>query len=268
MFKNIFAAVLFFWIPLVAQADLERGYQALRAGDYAAAYSEFRAAADQGDAAALFELGLLYADGRGVDRNVSRAAELYDQARLKGNGPAANNLGVLYADGRGVERNVPRAVLLFAMAHHLGVDVAQNNIRNNLGRLDRFDVSATAANVREQPSTESPAFMTLNRGASVYGLWQRDGWWYVFIPDRNTVGFMHPSVLSSGAAARPEAAAQGNSSRFPAAPAVRPGVLTCNTRCFNGDCYRTYGDGRQVRFQAAQRFNPFTRQMEWDSGTC
>lgn len=43
---------------------------------------------------------------------------------------------------------------------------------------------------------------------------------------------------------------------------------TCNTRCSNGDCYRTYSDGKKVHFQAKQKFNPFNNQFEWDSGQC
>lgn len=55
---------------------------------------------------------------------------------------------------------------------------------------------------------------------------------------------------------------------WPARPAKRPGVVSCNTRCFNGDCYRTYDDGRQVRFQAQQIWNPLSGSFEWDSGGC
>lgn len=55
---------------------------------------------------------------------------------------------------------------------------------------------------------------------------------------------------------------------WPQRPEKIPGTTTCNTRCSNGDCYRVYGDGRKVRFQAPQKFNPFTGQFEWDSGTC
>lgn len=56
--------------------------------------------------------------------------------------------------------------------------------------------------------------------------------------------------------------------KYPSRPAVKPGYTTCNTRCNNGDCYRTYSDGRKVRFQAQQKFNPFTSQWEFDSGSC
>lgn len=56
--------------------------------------------------------------------------------------------------------------------------------------------------------------------------------------------------------------------KYPARPAAQPGRTSCNTRCFNGDCYRTYDDGRKVRFRAQHKYNPITRQWEWDSGTC
>ena len=58
------------------------------------------------------------------------------------------------------------------------------------------------------------------------------------------------------------------SSPFPAKPAKRAGVTSCNTRCNNGDCYRTYDDGRQVRFRAETKYNPLTSQWEFDSGSC
>ena len=57
-------------------------------------------------------------------------------------------------------------------------------------------------------------------------------------------------------------------SKYPARPAAKSGYVTCNTKCNNADCYRTYSDGRKVRFQAQQKFNPFTSQWEYDSGTC
>jgi hypothetical protein len=56
-------------------------------------------------------------------------------------------------------------------------------------------------------------------------------------------------------------------SQFPPRPAKRAGVVSCNTRCNNGDCFRTYDDGRQVRFQAQRRMNAFG-EFIWDAGSC
>lgn len=55
---------------------------------------------------------------------------------------------------------------------------------------------------------------------------------------------------------------------WPARPATQPGVTTCNTQCYNGDCKGAYDNGRKVRFQAERKWNPFNSQFEWDSGGC
>lgn len=57
-------------------------------------------------------------------------------------------------------------------------------------------------------------------------------------------------------------------SLYPVKPAARAGYTTCNTRCFNGDCYRTYADGRKEHFQAQQKYNPISGNWEYDSGSC
>jgi hypothetical protein len=58
------------------------------------------------------------------------------------------------------------------------------------------------------------------------------------------------------------------SDQYPARPTKKPGRVSCNTRCMNADCYRTYDDGRKLHFQAKQKFNSFNNQFEWDSGSC
>ena len=57
-------------------------------------------------------------------------------------------------------------------------------------------------------------------------------------------------------------------SRFPARPEAQAGVTTCNTRCDNSTCFRTYDSGRQVEYQAKQKWNPLTNRFDWDAGTC
>lgn len=64
------------------------------------------------------------------------------------------------------------------------------------------------------------------------------------------------------------AAAQTSSSPFPPKPAKRPGVVSCNTRCDNGDCYRTYDSGKKKHFQAKRKYNALSGDWEWDAGGC
>jgi TPR repeat protein len=55
---------------------------------------------------------------------------------------------------------------------------------------------------------------------------------------------------------------------FPPAPARTPGRVSCSTRCINADCWRTYDDGRKVKFRAKSKWNPFENRFEWDAGPC
>lgn len=57
-------------------------------------------------------------------------------------------------------------------------------------------------------------------------------------------------------------------SRYPAAPPEQAGRTTCRTRCFNGDCFRTYGDGSRKRFQAERRYDSMSGEWEYEPGPC
>jgi TPR repeat protein len=67
--------------------------------DYAEAANWLRKAADQGDADAQYERGLLYSQGRGVTQNYAEAAKWYRKAAEQGNDPAQYELGLLYNGG-------------------------------------------------------------------------------------------------------------------------------------------------------------------------
>ncbi|MBS0633366.1 MAG: lipase maturation factor family protein [Verrucomicrobia bacterium] len=64
-----------------------------------------RQAAQQGQPRAQFLLGLCYANGRGLAKNVGEAARWYRLAALQGDGFAQINLGFLYGAGEGVARD-------------------------------------------------------------------------------------------------------------------------------------------------------------------
>lgn len=52
-------------------------------------------AAEQGETAAQYQLGLCYANGRGVGRDLSQAARWYDKAAKSGHADAASRLNVI-----------------------------------------------------------------------------------------------------------------------------------------------------------------------------
>ena len=62
---------------------------------------KYQKAADRGDANAQFHLGLYYANGQGVEKNLTEAAKWYRKAAEQGYAKAQCNLGLCYANGQG-----------------------------------------------------------------------------------------------------------------------------------------------------------------------
>lgn len=44
--------------------------------------------------------------------------------------------------------------------------------------------------------------------------------------------------------------------------------LTCENQCVNGNCIRTFSDGRKERWQAPRVYDPFSRDWKWDTSSC
>ncbi|WP_305970482.1 MULTISPECIES: DUF2610 domain-containing protein [unclassified Mameliella] len=74
---------------------------------------------------------LIYQLARALDASddrVAEAARLYDRAAQGGFPLAINNLAALYADGRGVEKDMERAIALFRDAAGAGLPMAMTNL--------------------------------------------------------------------------------------------------------------------------------------------
>ena len=121
------ALFLFAFAPAV-EADVKTGAQAFRAGDYAAALREFSAAAEKGDSNAQHALGLMYAQGVGVPRDRTIAAEWFRKAAEQGHPQSQHNLAVSYLTGIGVARDHAQAADWFRKAAEQGDARAQNNL--------------------------------------------------------------------------------------------------------------------------------------------
>ncbi len=89
----------------------------------------YQKAAAQGLAQAQYNLGLMYAEGRGVQRDDVQAVAWYQKAAAQGFAQAQNNLGLMYAEGRGVQRDDVQAVAWLQKAAAQGFAQAQNNLR-------------------------------------------------------------------------------------------------------------------------------------------
>src|SRR5262249_1677362 len=83
--------------PAEAEADYAAGVAAYGHGDYAAAFTEWAAAAAAGDAHAEQGLGVLYESGRGVPApDFTQAVQWYRAAAAQGFPAGQNNLALLY----------------------------------------------------------------------------------------------------------------------------------------------------------------------------
>lgn len=85
--------------------------------DMTGALRLYRQAAEGLNVDALNRLALMHYRGEaGVPQNYGEAARLFDQAATKGNANALFNLGRLYFEGKGVPRDLPKAIEFYRLA--------------------------------------------------------------------------------------------------------------------------------------------------------
>jgi TPR repeat protein len=87
--------------------------------------AELRARAEQGDAEAQFQVGKMFAAGRGVSVNMEESARWYLAAAEQGHAMAAYNVAFMYYRSRGVSRDLVQAYRWFVVAARLGVGDAE-----------------------------------------------------------------------------------------------------------------------------------------------
>jgi TPR repeat protein len=90
-------------------SDFGNALDAADRGDYATALSLWRPLAQQGNALAQYNLGLMYFHGLGVVRDYREAVKWYRLAAQQGNPIAQYNLGMMYFNGLGVAQDPVRA---------------------------------------------------------------------------------------------------------------------------------------------------------------
>ena len=79
-----------------ASADFQKGLTVYKSGDYATALREWKPLAEQGNADAQYNLGVMYHTGDGVPKNYKTAMKWYRLAVRKEIPFAQSNLGAMY----------------------------------------------------------------------------------------------------------------------------------------------------------------------------
>ncbi|TKS62645.1 MAG: hypothetical protein EWM73_02274 [Nitrospira sp.] len=141
-------------LAVPAWADGQAGVDAYTRGDYATALREWRPLAEQGDANAQYNLGVMYDFAKGVPQDFTTARRWYEQAAAQGHAGAQNNLGGLYEFGHGVTQNSVRAYMWYhvAAAHSTGdaqKDVAAENRDEIAGRMTSAQIAEAKQLARE-----------------------------------------------------------------------------------------------------------------------
>ncbi len=123
--RGDYATALRLWQTLAEQGDARAQYNlGLMNGigeggvpqDFAMAAKWFQIAADQGHAEAQYNLGLAYHNGIGVPRDYGQALRWYRLAASRGHGMAQFNIGLMYAKGEGVPPDLVVAYVWFNLS--------------------------------------------------------------------------------------------------------------------------------------------------------
>jgi TPR repeat protein len=114
-----------------------------------------------GVAEAEHSLGLRYAEGVVVHKNLSIAAQWYQRATDHGSAESANNLALMYEYGTGVDKNLDKAEELYELSARRGDPNAMKNLaellinRNNLEMAKTwYDRACEAGNILAQTDRE------------------------------------------------------------------------------------------------------------------
>ena len=125
MRKLTFLVVLLACIGLAGTARAEECADAYASKDYTRAEVICRKAAEQGDADAQYNLGVMYERGLGVSQDYAEAVKWYRKAAEQGWAEAEYNLGVMNQEGLGVTQYYAEAMKWYRKAAEQGHAWAQ-----------------------------------------------------------------------------------------------------------------------------------------------
>jgi TPR repeat protein len=128
MDRTLAATLLCLILATPAWAGYNEGMDAHKRGDYATVLHELRPPAEQADADAQLQLGLMYSDGHRVPKDDAKALTWFRKAAEQGHPDAQLLVGSMYAEGLGVPVDNAKAVTWFRKAAEQGHPDAQSNL--------------------------------------------------------------------------------------------------------------------------------------------
>jgi TPR repeat protein len=129
--------------------DFQKGVEAAEKGDFATALREWRPLAEQGDAVAQYNLGLMYKKGDGVPQDDKEAVRWCRKSAEQGNVNAQFALGAMYGLGEGVLQDNVYAHMWLNIAASNGNATAIKNRDIVAKRMTASDISEAQKLARE-----------------------------------------------------------------------------------------------------------------------
>ena len=111
-------------------AAIQPDADAYERGDYSPAFTLIEKLAEEGDAKAQYNLGLMYDKGDGTPQDYKAAIKWYTKSAEQGHAKAQNNLGLMYVKGLGIPQDYKAATKWWTKAAEQGDGDAQNNLDN------------------------------------------------------------------------------------------------------------------------------------------
>jgi TPR repeat protein len=157
-------------------APFDDGAAHYKRGNYQAALNSWRNLS-QTDATVQNNIGIMYMDGKGVQRNLQLAAQWLARSAANGSSLGQNNLGGMYRDGKGVNRDFAKALTYFSASAAQGNAAGQMNlglmflygqgVRQDLARAYMWFDLAAAQNLPNAPYHRSLAASRMSTQAQI-----------------------------------------------------------------------------------------------------
>lgn len=137
------AAILLLCVTAVLPAHGEStvGNAAYAAGDYATAYEQWLVRAEEGSAQAQFNLGLLFAHGKGREVDLEQAAAWYLRSAESGFPRGQYAIAEIYESGSGVEQDFVQARKWFKLAGKQKYEDARKRKRKLAERMTPEEIA-------------------------------------------------------------------------------------------------------------------------------
>ncbi len=101
-------ALVLLCLTAPAKADFVEGWRAYQRGEYATALRHWNRLAEQGDPIAQYNVGVMYDEGTGVDRDAAKVIKWWRKAADQGHVMAQHNLAMVFVE-RGNEEDFRKA---------------------------------------------------------------------------------------------------------------------------------------------------------------